>query len=68
MAVTYLSRQEFAQRIGVSADSLGGYKLPAPDAVIGRTRGWLPATVDRWQANRPGRGARTDLIGRRPEK
>jgi len=60
MPVVYLSRLEFAHRIGVSSDSLGRYKLPEPDAIIGRARGWLPETVDEWQANRPGRGARTD--------
>ncbi|WP_126416400.1 hypothetical protein [Trueperella bialowiezensis] len=28
------------------------------------THGWLPETVDHWQANRPGREARTDLKNR----
>lgn len=54
----YLSRKEFAERIGVSADSLGRYKLPEPDAIIGATRGWLPATIDRWHDSRPGHGGR----------
>lgn len=27
----------------------------------GTVRGWTVETVDRWQAARPGRGARTDL-------
>lgn len=68
----YLSRAQFAERIGVVPSALGRYKLPEPDVVIGpidadgtiprgTVRGWLPATVDEWQANRPGRGARTDL-------
>ncbi|MFC7447896.1 hypothetical protein [Rhodococcus daqingensis] len=48
------------------------YKLPPPDAIIGpinedgslprgTTRGWLAETIDEWNAERPGRGARTDL-------
>lgn len=27
----------------------------------GGTHGWLPETIDKWNANRPGKGARTDL-------
>lgn len=68
----YLSSAQLAERIGVTASALGRYKLPAPDAVIGPVnddgsiprgsfRGWLPKTIDEWNANRPGRGARTDL-------
>lgn len=60
----YLSRKQFAERIGVSPDALSRYRLPEPDATIGGTRGWLPETVDAWQAARPGRGARTDLARR----
>lgn len=60
--VRYLSRSEFAERIGVAASTLSRYKLPPADAIIGTVRGWLPATVDDWQANRPGSGARTDLV------
>jgi hypothetical protein len=57
----YLNRTQVAERIGVHPGALSRYRLPVPDAVIGTVRGWLPETVDRWQANRPGRGARTDL-------
>ncbi len=35
-----------------------------PDATIGRTRGWLPETIDQWNAQRPGRG----VGGGRPRK
>lgn len=70
--VRYLSLAQFAERIGVAPKSMSRYKLPPADAVIGpvgadgslprgSVRGWLPNTVDRWDAARPGRGARTDL-------
>ncbi|NKR89685.1 hypothetical protein GS894_02825 [Rhodococcus hoagii] len=70
----YMSRVEFAERIGVQPGALSRYKLPPPDVVVGplngdgtiprgTVRGWLPATIDEWNANRPGRGARTDLKG-----
>lgn len=72
MARRYLSLRQFAEHIGASDPTLSGYKLPAPDAIIGpinedgslprgTMRGWLPATIDKWNAERPGRGARTDL-------
>lgn len=59
----YLSRSEFAERIGVKMDTLSRYKLPDPDVVIGAsgkraTAGWLTETVDAWNAARPGRGGR----------
>lgn len=68
----YLSRTQLAERIGIKPDGLSRYKLPPPDVVVGpvdedgtvprgSVRGWLPETVDEWNANRPGRGARTDL-------
>ncbi|MDU4831101.1 MAG: helix-turn-helix transcriptional regulator [Actinomyces sp.] len=60
MSKRYLSRSEFASRIGVKTSTLSRYDLPKPDVIIGPdTRpifGWLPETVDEWQANRPGRG------------
>lgn len=59
--IRYLSRTQVANRIGVRAATLSRYKLPEPDATIGAARGWLPETIDQWQAQRPGRGARTDL-------
>jgi transcriptional regulator with XRE-family HTH domain len=59
--VKYLSRKQVAERIGVKPSTLSRYKLPAADATIGDVRGWLPATVDTWDRQRPGQGARTDL-------
>lgn len=52
----YLGKTEFAKRIGVSRDTLNRMKLPPADAMIGRTRGWFPKTVDDWTGRRPGRG------------
>jgi len=52
----YLNLKEIAERIGVKQTSIGGYKLPEPDALIGDVRGWLPETIDAWNASRPGRG------------
>lgn len=48
----YLSRTEVAERIGVKPATLSRYKLPEPDAITGTVRGWLPATIDAWQAGR----------------
>ncbi len=62
---TYLSRTEVAARIGVKPDTLSRYKLPEPDAMISTTRGWLPATIDTWNASRPGKGAGA---GRKPRE
>ena len=64
MTVEYMSFTEVADRIGVKTGALATYKLPEPDAIIGRTRGWLPETIDRWNASRPGRG----VGGGRPRK
>jgi hypothetical protein len=72
MTAVYLNRAQVAERIGVVPSALSKYKLPDPDSVTGpinadgtiprgTVRGWLPETIDNWQAERPGRGARTDL-------
>ena len=61
----YLSRMQFAARIGVKPASLSRYKLPTPDVIVDpETRpvqGWTEETIDKWNAARPGRGTRTDL-------
>lgn len=59
--VRYLSLAEFAERVGVSVDTLKTYKLPEADVLVGRYRGWSEETADHWNSRRPGRGARTDL-------
>ena len=57
----YLSTTQVAQRLGITRAAVSKYRLPEPDATIGAIRGWLPETIDQWDADRPGRGARTDL-------
>ena len=36
--------------------SLSRVKMPPPDALIGKTKGGLPSTIDEWNAARPGPG------------
>jgi predicted DNA-binding transcriptional regulator AlpA len=64
MTIRYLSVTEVAKRLGISAAAVSAYKLPEPDATIGKTRGWEPETIDQWNASRPGRG----VGGGRPPK
>lgn len=59
----YLSRAEFAERIGVKPATMGRYKLPEPDAMTGKTRGWLPETVDAWNSARPKWNAKDAEVG-----
>lgn len=40
-------------------------RMPKPDVRIGPNAGWSEATIAAWWANRPGRGARTDLAASR---
>ncbi|WP_234791704.1 hypothetical protein [Mycolicibacterium mucogenicum] len=67
----YLSIGQAEEYLGLGRGALSRAKMPEPDAIIGpmnddgtvprgTARGWLPATIDVWSANRPGRGARTD--------
>ena len=51
--IKYLSISEVAQRLGITRGAVIRYNLPEPDATIGTTRGWLPETIDIWDANRP---------------
>ena len=53
----YLSRSQVAERLGLkSIHSLSGLNLPDPDVMVGNHAGWLPATIDRWNDERPGKG------------
>jgi predicted DNA-binding transcriptional regulator AlpA len=53
----YLGISEVAQRARLSRNTVKSYsqipgRLPEPDAVIGRIKGWLPETIDAWLAQR----------------
>ncbi len=59
MTIRYLNAAEFAEYIGVKRNTVSRYKLPPVDAYIGKDRhGWLPESIDAWQARRPGPGNR----------
>lgn len=58
MTRRYLSASEVADRLGIDRSAISRYRMPDPDALIGKTRGWLPETIDEWNANRPGHGGR----------
>jgi len=62
--IRYWSLTEVSRYIGVIPSTARKYKLPVEDAQIGNVRGWLPERIMAWHANRPGRGARTDLYPR----
>lgn len=64
MTQHYLSATEAAQYLGITRGAFMSLKLPEPDAYVGKARGWLPETIDQWNANRPGRG----VGGGRPRK
>lgn len=58
MTEHYASFTQVAEMLGINKGALAHYKLPSPDAYIGKTRGWLPETIERWNAQRPGKGGR----------
>ncbi|KUM29375.1 transcriptional regulator [Arthrobacter sp. EpRS66] len=66
MTTHYLTLSGIATRIGISPTTAKKYaddgRLPEPDAVTGdgpkSVRGWLPETIDAWNASRPGHGGR----------
>jgi predicted DNA-binding transcriptional regulator AlpA len=55
---TYLSVTEVAERIGLAVNTVKAYsqntprRMPNPDAMIGRVKGWSAATIDAWHARR----------------
>ena len=49
----YLTVSEVARRAGLSPNTVKAYtkipgRLPEPDALTGRVKGWLPETIDAW--------------------
>lgn len=69
MTTIYLSLTGLAKRAGITVNTARSYsrdgRLPEPDAIIGEGKtakqGWLPETIDNWEAYRPGQGFRSDL-------
>lgn len=58
MTEHYLGITDVAERLGVTKPALYGLRLPEPDVMVGRTRGWRVETIDEWNAQRPGHGGR----------
>lgn len=64
MPTHYLTLHGVANRVGIAYSTIRTYRddgrLPKPDAILGEGKavkyGWLPETIDAWQASRPGRG------------
>ncbi|RSX58177.1 hypothetical protein D2E24_0537 [Bifidobacterium samirii] len=56
MTEHHLGVKQVAEHLDIIQGALLSLNLPEPDAIIGRTRGWKPETIDQWNANRPGRG------------
>lgn len=60
VTVQYLSLQDVADRLGISRSGAAKLQLPEPDVRVGSgnnaPRGWSAATIDEWNAQRPGRG------------
>jgi hypothetical protein len=56
MMLKFLSRAQVAEMLEVKTDSINGYDLPEPDAMIGTHKGWLPDTIAAFKIARPGRG------------
>lgn len=55
----FLSLTEVAHLLGfASVNSMSRYKLPAPDAMIGKIKGWLPSNINEWNVSRPRRRSR----------
>ncbi|RUQ19839.1 XRE family transcriptional regulator [Kocuria sp. HSID16901] len=53
----FLSAAEAAERLGIHKVTFYRRRpQPPPDAIIGSTRGWLPETIDAWDAtmSKPG--------------
>ena len=54
--VEYLDLRAVADRVGLSHQRVrvlrSAGEMPEPDSRIGHAVGWLPATIDRWQASR----------------
>jgi predicted DNA-binding transcriptional regulator AlpA len=54
----YLSVTQIAERTGLALNTVKAYsqdtprRMPNPDAMIGRVKGWKVQTIDAWRARR----------------
>lgn len=54
----YLSVTQVAKRTGLALNTIKAYsqdtprRMPNPDAMIGRVKGWLSETIDAWHDRR----------------
>lgn len=52
----YMSVTDIAERTGLSLNTIKAYsqnvplRMPPPDAMIGRVKGWNAATIDAWHS------------------
>jgi predicted DNA-binding transcriptional regulator AlpA len=60
----FWSLADVARYMGVSRSAVAQAKLPEPDALVGKARGWRPETIKAWIPTRPGKG----VGGGRPRK
>lgn len=69
--IEYLGAKKAAAHVGIALSTWEGLKSrPEPDARIDRVSGWLPETLDEWDARRlrkPGSGSTTRRDGGRRE-
>lgn len=68
MAIRYLTTSEAAARCGITVSTWNRYKTPPEDAITGKIKGYLPQTVDEWNARRPGQGNKKDPRWNLPEE
>lgn len=59
VVIRYLGVTEVAERTGLAVNTIKAYskipgRMPQPDVMIGRVKGWLPSTIDDWTLRRGG--------------
>lgn len=65
VVIRYLGVTEVAERTGLAVNTVKSYskipgRMPQPDVMIGRVKGWLPETIDRWMERRGQRPGTTN--------